>query len=109
MAYDEDLALRIRMALGDLPGLTEKKMFGGIGFMLRGNMACGVNKQDLVVRVGKEQNDDALVEPHTRPFDFTGRPMRGWVMVGPKGYESDDQLRSWVQRGIDYTLSLPPK
>ncbi len=109
MAYDEGLAQRIREALGEPPGLVEKKMFGGVGFMVQGNMACGVNKDDLIVRVGAEQYEEALTKPHTRPFDMTGRSMKGWVMVSSEGYESDDALKDWVQRGVEFALSLPAK
>jgi hypothetical protein len=109
MAYDEGLAKRAREILVDLPGFVEKKMFGGIGFMLRGNMACGVNGNELIVRVGPANYEQALGKPHTRPFDMTGRPMRGWVMVAPGGLESDAGLEDWVQRGVEFALSLPPK
>ena len=109
MAYDEGLAQRIREVLGEQPGLVEKKMFGGIGFMVRGNMACGVNKDALIVRVGSEKHEEALARPHTRPFDITGRPMKGWVMVVSDGYESDESLEDWVQQGLDFALSLPTK
>ena len=109
MAYDEGLAHRVRDLLAERPGLIEKKMFGGIAFMLQGNMACGVNKEDLIVRVGPEQYEAALATPHARPFDITGRAMKGWVMVGPEGYEADDALEAWVRQGIDFALSLPPK
>ena len=109
MAYDEGLAQRIREALGELPGLVEKKMFGGIGFMVQGNMACGVNKDNLIVRVGPDRYEEALAKPHSGPFDMTGRPMRGWVMVASGGYESDDALREWVQKGVEFAVSLPAK
>jgi len=109
MAYDEDLAQRVQELMKDLPGFNEKKMFGGVGFMLQGNMACGVNKDDLVVRVGPERYDEAMARPFTRLFDITGRPMTGWVMVDPKGRASDDELKFWVQLGVDFALSLPPK
>lgn len=109
MAYDEGLAQRIGDMLGEQPGLVEKKMFGGVGFLLHGNMACGVHKDALVVRVGPERYDEALKRPHTRPFDITGRPMKGWVMLAADGYEADDDLNSWVQQGIEFALSLPPK
>ncbi len=109
MAYDEGLAQRIREVLGEQPGLVEKKMFGGIGFMVHGNMACGVHKDALIVRVGPERYEEALARPHTRPFDITGRPMKGWVMVTSDGYESDDALKGWVQQGVDFALSLPAK
>jgi len=109
MAYDEKLALWIREILADLPGLQEKKMFGGVGFLLNGNMACGVNKDDLIVRVGPEAYESALTEPDTKVFDMTGRPMTGWVVVTPKGYETEEALRGWVKRGVDYALRLPKK
>ena len=109
MAYDEGLAHRIREELVELPGFDEKKMFGGVGFMLQGNMACGVNKDDLIVRVGPARYEEALAQPHTRVFDLTGRPMKGWVVVTPDGYESDADLTSWVQQGVDFALSLPAK
>jgi TfoX/Sxy family transcriptional regulator of competence genes len=109
MAYDEGLAQRIREVLGEQPGLVEKKMFGGIGFMVHGNMACGVHKDALIVRVGPEGHEEALARPHTRPFDITGRPMKGWCMVTSDGYESDDALKGWVQQGVDFALSLPAK
>lgn len=109
MAYDEGLAQRIRDMLGEQPGLVEKKMFGGVGFLLFGNMAGGVHKDALIVRVGPERYDEAMKRPHTRPFDMTGRPMKGWVMLAANGYEADDDLSSWVQQGIEFALSLPPK
>jgi hypothetical protein len=109
MAYDEGLAQRMREALAVIPDIDEKKMFGGIGFLLNGNMACGVNKDDLIVRVGPEAYKGALAEPHTKEFDMTGRPMKGWVVVRPGGYETDQALKRWVQRGVDFALTLPPK
>jgi TfoX/Sxy family transcriptional regulator of competence genes len=109
MAYDEGLAQRVREIVEELPGFTEKKMFGGIGFMLMGNMACGVNKEDLIIRVGPERYEEALAAPHTRVFDMTGRPMKGWVVVTSDGYEAENELQEWVQQGVDFALSLPPK
>jgi hypothetical protein len=109
MAYDENLAARIRAELGPMPGLVEKKMFGGTGFMVRGNMACGVHGDDMIVRVGPESYEGALDMPHTKPFDMTGRPMSGWVMVTPAGVAGDDDLSKWVQQGMEYALSLPAK
>ncbi|UCC51246.1 MAG: TfoX/Sxy family protein [Anaerolineaceae bacterium] len=109
MAYDEGLAQRVRDIMIDEPGLVEKKMFGGVGFMLDGNMACGVNKEDLIVRVGPENYDQAVIQPHTRPFDITGRPMKGWVMVAPAGVTADEDLQAWVNRGINFARTLPPK
>jgi TfoX/Sxy family transcriptional regulator of competence genes len=109
MVFDQGLTQRIRETIGERPDLVEKKMFGGIGFMLRGNMACGVNKDDLIVRVGPQGYEASLAQPHTRPFDFTGRPMKGWIMVGRDGYEADEDLEKWVQKGVDFALSLPTK
>jgi hypothetical protein len=109
MAYDEKLAARVREALGETPGLVAKKMFGGIGYMVLGNMACGVHGENLIVRVGPEGYETALAEPHARPFDLTGRPMKGWVYVGPAGCQTADDLGRWVQKGVDFALSLPPK
>jgi TfoX/Sxy family transcriptional regulator of competence genes len=109
MPHDEDLEMRIRVALSGLPDLIGKRMFGGVGFLVKGNMACGVHKDALIVRVGPSAYQEALDKPQTRPFDITGRPMKGWVMVERDGYESDEDLRAWVQEGVDYALTLPPK
>jgi TfoX/Sxy family transcriptional regulator of competence genes len=109
MAYDEGLAVRIEETLGDRIDLIAKKMFGGVGFLIQGNMACGVNKEDLIVRVGPARYQEALAQPHTREFDMTGRPMKGWVVVEPEGCESDEDLAAWVQQGVEFALSLPPK
>jgi hypothetical protein len=109
MAYDEGLAYRVRDIMSEEPGLVEKKMFGGVGFMLNGNMACGVNKEDLIVRVGPDRYEQTVIQPHARPFDFTGRPMKGWVMVGPDGVAADKDLQNWVTQGITFARSLPPK
>jgi TfoX/Sxy family transcriptional regulator of competence genes len=109
MAYDEVLALRIRTALGPLPNLDEKKMFGGVGFLLNGNMACGVHKNDLIVRVGAVRYKQALSRPHTRPFDMTGRPMAGWIMVTPQGCQAEHDLKAWINQGLEFTSTLPGK
>ena len=109
MAYDEGLAERIREVLSDRLELVEKKMFGGVGYMLNGNMACGVSADDLIVRVGPERYEKALTKPHTKQFDMTGRPMKGWIVVTPPGYESDAELVGWVLEGVEFALSLPPK
>ncbi|MGD8752245.1 MAG: TfoX/Sxy family protein [Anaerolineales bacterium] len=109
MAYDETLAQRARETLAGTPGLTEKKMFGGVGFLLNGNMACGVHGEGLIVRVGPEDYESALSQTHTQPFDLTGRPMRGWVVVQKSGYQTDDDLRAWVQRGVAFARTLAPK
>jgi TfoX/Sxy family transcriptional regulator of competence genes len=109
MAYDEGLATRVREVMGDQPGLAEKKMFGGLAFLLHGNMACGVRGDDLIVRVAADAADAALDEPGARPFDLTGRPMKGWLMVDADGHAEDDDLRRWVDRGLAYANSLSPK
>lgn len=109
MSFDENLGLRIRTLLAGEPGLVEKKMFGGVGFLLDGNMACGVNKDALIVRVGADAYQAALDQAHARPFDMTGRPMTGWVMVDPPGVESENALEAWLRQGCDFARSLPPK
>ena len=109
MAHDELLAARIRAALGPLPGLEEKKMFGGVGFMLNGNMACGVHKNGLIVRVGSEKDAWAISQLHTRPFDMTGHPMSGWIVVDPPGCATESALKAWVDLGLAFALSLPGK
>lgn len=111
MAYNERLAKRVDAALEKLnpPKLVDKKMFGGIGFMVQGNLACGVIDDRLIVRVGKEAYEDALKEPGVRLFDITGRPMSGWVMVEAEVLQSDAALAGWVAQGVEFALSLPPK
>jgi TfoX/Sxy family transcriptional regulator of competence genes len=109
MPYDEMLALRIRAVLGSLPDLDEKKMFGGVGFLLNGNMACRVHKNDLIVRVGPAGYEQALSRPHTRSFDMTGRPMAGWIMVAPQGCEAEHDLKTWIKQGLEFASSLPEK
>jgi TfoX/Sxy family transcriptional regulator of competence genes len=109
MAYDKVLAERIRLLLAAQPGLSERKMFGGIGFMLHGNMACGVIGDRLIVRVGLDRYKEMLTLPHTHLFDTTGRPMRGWITVSPEGYASEDDLKSWLDRAVDFARTLPPK
>lgn len=109
MAYDEALAGRIRAILARRRGVTERKMFGGIAFMLRGNMCCGALKKYLVVRVGPEYYPKALSRPHARPMDFTGRPLKGFVYVEPGGYRTDRVLTRWIDLGVDYVASLPKK
>jgi hypothetical protein len=109
MPYDNELADRIRAALIGLPGYSDKKMFGGVGFMLHGNMACGVNGDNLIVRVGPDHYEAALAKPHTRVFDMTGRPMSGWIFVEPGGFETDGDLKVWIDQGVAYARTLPPK
>ena len=109
MAYNEPLAARVRAIVGDDPGLSERKMFGGIAFMLHGNMFCGITRDDLMVRVGPERFEEALASPGARLMDFTGRPSRGMAFVGPEGYTTDEQLRAWVEQTLEYARSLPAK
>lgn len=109
MPYDDLLAARIRAALGPLPGLVEKKMFGGVGFLVHGNMACGVYRDDLIVRVGPQAYQAALARPHVKLFDITGRAMKGWVMVEPEGCAGDNDLKAWVEQGVAFARSLPTK
>jgi TfoX/Sxy family transcriptional regulator of competence genes len=109
VAYDEDLAQRVREVLAARSDLGERKMFGGIAFMVTGNMACGVLKEDLIVRLGDDEGEKALAEDGVRPFDFTGKPMKGIVYVSPERISNDAELAEWVEAGADYAASLPPK
>jgi len=109
MAFDSALAERIRKRLGKRAGLTEKKMFGGLAFLMRGNMCCGVHGSELIVRLDPAESDRALKQPHTRLFDISGRPMKGWLLVGPEGVATDADLGRWVERAAGYAGSLPPK
>ena len=109
MAYNEELADRVRVTLAGREGITEKKMFGGMGFMLHGNMCCGVTNDDLMVRVGADAYDDSLAEPHARLMDFTGRPMKGFVFVSSEGTKDDESLEHWVGCGASFAESLPRK
>lgn len=107
MAFDEVLAGRVRDTAGDAP-LAEKRMFGGVAFLLHGNMSVGVIGDDLIVRVPKAEHEALLAEPGARPFDMTGRPMGGWLLVSGDVLD-DDVLAAWVARGVAYAGSLPPK
>ena len=109
MAYDEDLATRVRDELGAEPGITEKRMFGGLAFLVGGNLACSVTRGGLMVRVGPGNSDAALAEPGVRPLDMAGRPMRGWVLVDPAEVAEDVHLRRWVRQGAGFARSLPAK
>ena len=97
MAYDEQLADRVRLVLAVRPGVDERRMFGGLSFLVGGKMCCGVLGGELIVRLSPLDGEKALAEPHTRPMDFTGRPMKGWIYVAPAGLASDDGLRRWVE------------
>ncbi len=109
MAYDEDLADRVRELISPRADVTERQMFGGIAFMVAGNMACGVLGEDLIVRLGEEEAEKALDEDDVRPFDFTGKPMKNIVYVSPEGTADDASLAEWVEAGAGFAASLPPK
>jgi TfoX/Sxy family transcriptional regulator of competence genes len=109
MAYDEGLAERIRGALDEQPGVLEKRMFGGVAFLVKGHMSVGIVQDKLMVRVGPESYDRVLRERHARRMDFTGRPMKGFVYIVPSGYETDTDLQRWVNLGVSYVASLPAK
>ena len=108
MAYNEKLAERIRSELNGIP-VVEKKMFGGVGFVIHGNMACGVHKENMIVRVDPEKHEKFLKKPHARIFDITGRPMKGWLTVEADGLKMDRQLSAWVKEGVGFALTLPAK
>jgi hypothetical protein len=109
MAYDEVLAERIRAALAGRDGFAEKKMFGGIGFLLHGNMCVGVWKEQLILRLAAEQADAALRQEHVRVFDITGRAMTGWVLVDPAGMRTDEALNGWIDQAVGFVSLLPAK
>jgi hypothetical protein len=108
MAYDEVLAQRLREQLGDVPELSEKRMFGGLAFLERGNMVVGVHGDGLLARVGEEGTDGALARPGARLFDMGGRPMRGWVVVEGEALD-DDALAEWIGDSRRFVATLPPK
>ena len=109
MAYDEKLAGRVRKALAGRAGIAEKRMFGGLTYMLGGNMCCGVHEDELIVRVGPDHYAEALAQPGARLMDMTGRPMRGWVLVGAAGFKTEKDLRRWVGLAAEFAQSLPAK
>ena len=109
MSYSEELADRIRAALTGRDGITERKMFGGVGFMVNGNMAAGVLGDEIMVRLSVAEAERALDEPGVREFDYSGRKMKGWIFDGGPAIEPDDELADWVDAGADYAASLPPK
>jgi TfoX/Sxy family transcriptional regulator of competence genes len=109
MPYNEALAQRVRATLAEQDAVDEKKMFGGLAFMLNGNMCCGIIHDDLMVRVGAEQYADALAQPYAHELDFTGRPMRGMIVVDAAGLSSDADLDAWVRRGVAFVSGLPAK
>jgi TfoX/Sxy family transcriptional regulator of competence genes len=109
MSYDEGLAQRLRELLSERSDIVEKKMFGGLAFMLSGNMCCGVIGDTLMARVGEGQYQNSLKQPYVREMDFTGKPLKGFVYVASQGIESDQDLESWVSYCINFSSSLPPK
>ena len=109
MAFSEELAERIRQRLARRKNVEEKKLFGCACFLLSGNVLAGVWKDSLIVRLGPDGAEEALKEPHVKDFDITGKPMKGWVQVGPAGVENDDQLKGWLQRAVKFVGTLPAK
>ena len=109
MAYSEVLVQRLRSVFQDRADVVEKRMFGGLTFMVRGHMCCGVAGDDLTVRVGPEQYENSLLLPHARPMDFTGRAMKGLVFIEPAALNSDESLKDWVDRGLRFVSTLPEK
>lgn len=109
MAYSESLATRVRHALRDQGRVVEKRMFGGLAFLMRGNLCVALIDQSLIVRVGPAAYEAALAEPHVREFDFTGRPMRGWVVADPEAIDLDADLLRWIEQAVDFVQTLPAK
>jgi TfoX/Sxy family transcriptional regulator of competence genes len=109
MPHDAGLAQRIRELLDDDPRIGEKRMFGGVAFLANGNMAVGIIRDELMVRVGPAAHDAAVALPHARPMDFTKRPMRGFVQVAPAGFEEDADLRAWLARGVEFAAKQEQK
>lgn len=109
MAYDQNLEERIQKLIIDETDVTEKKMFGGVGFLVNGNMACGVHGDALIARVGEKAHAECMAIPHVREFDMTGHPMTGWVEVAPAGVTSENDLQFWVCKGLTFARTLPPK
>ena len=109
MAFDETLATRVRTVLKSVRGVEERRMFGGLIFMVNGNMAAGIHKTDLIVRVGPSASTDALKRPGARVFDITGRPMKAWVLVDAEAVARKSALEAWVRRGVGFAQSLPKK
>lgn len=106
MVYNEKLASMVREIIHEKRNISEKKMFGGLAFMLNGKMFCGIVKDDLMVRTGPENYEKALNKPHTRPMDFTGKPMKGFVFVAPQGCKTTKALSEWIGLGLDYVSRL---
>ena len=109
MAYDEHLSKRLNKLIAKRNDFYEQKMFGGLGFLLRGNMCFGIWKDSLILRLGESQAQNALKNRNVKPFDITGRAMKGWVMVSPAGMKTEAALRQWVTQAIDFVVQLPRK
>ena len=109
MAYDERLAKRLSNFIAKRDDFHEQKMFGGVGFLLRGNMCFGVYKNDLILRLGEARANKAFKRKEVKPFDITGRAMKGWVMVTPAGTKLEKSLRAWVKQAIDFVSQMPRK
>ena len=109
MAFDENLAARIRKALARKKGIEAKKTFGGLCFMLNGHMLVGAWKESMIVRLGVEQEEEALLEPHVRRLDIKRKPMKGWIVVEPEGVQDDAQVKGWIKRAVKFVGKLPAK
>ena len=109
MAYDEQLASRVRDQLETAQGVVEKKMFGGVAFLINGNMSLGIHKNELIVRIPPEETAEALTNPGVRICDIAGRPMKGWLMVGTAGLNDTKTMAAWIRRGVSFASSLPKK
>ena len=109
MPYNEQIEARIKTAISNWKNTDQKNMFGGVCHLLGGNMFCGVYKDYLILRLGKENADKALALPHVRPFDITGKPMKGWVMVAQEGVKKDQELKDWLNKARQFASTLPPK
>jgi hypothetical protein len=109
MAYDEGLEARIEELLEDHVGFEKKKMFGGICYLNSGNMCFGIWKDSLIVRCGPQYHQELLGRSHVKPFDITGKAMAGWILIAPEGFEEDEELKNWIDYGIRFSSTLPPK
>ena len=109
MAYNEELAQRVRTLMENKPTFAEKKMFGGLCFLLQGHMACGVLNDELIIRVAPKDYEDSLQLPNTRKFTVMGQTLKDSVMVSSEGYDSNENLSEWIERGSTFTMTLPPK
>jgi len=109
MAYNEALDARIKIVVARWKNTTDRKMFGGVCHLINGNMFCGVHKDSLILRLGEETSREAMTTKHVRPFDITGKPMKGWVMVAEKGYKNDKDLTDWLEKAKRFAKTLPAK